>query len=617
MGGLLVAATPAAHADDPSCGTGECGVPDCWTERTYRVRPDHDRSFRLYCARTTSVELAEPPAHGQVKDVTLSWDGVHFTVRPHSTSSGADRFVLRVHGPSRTVDVPVDLDVIPLSINHAPVCYGDQITQRSDGRSAVTLHPRPWCVDSEGDEFTMEGGGPGRHPGSPAAVGANGCCPSDWTYIPATLSGTETTKVWATDYLGLRSADVEEKVTIGPGIDRLPWCHPSGGWWGDPAHVQEIFMRPGVRRHFGMRCEDADGDLFAPTLADPPDRGAIAEFVPQPFDPFGIWGGEMYVDVTYVPQDASTEPVQFTVTATGARGTGPNARTQLTPRTMPANGYGGCGWYSLGVPPDVPGTLNLRCDDTDGDALSAEVVDGPSHGTVGPPAVLEGLYGVQTIAIPYVPDPGHLGYDCVKVRISDGHGWMTETVVDIDVDERYRPAPDIPRLPVPLPDLPPIPVPLPGTPTSLPGLPGLPGGGAAPSPASLRAEAQDALMTLKVRRLDLDLPVEVWAPAKLSRGRMLAQGRVPSFFVACPKGCTARSLARLLAGKSRRAVLAGRHGSFVEASPGHAATIWLDLARGERRALRVGRHAEAAFTLGVRVAGSPRKTLRPRLRIGR
>ncbi|MEA2386794.1 MAG: hypothetical protein QOJ22_968, partial [Thermoleophilaceae bacterium] len=257
----------------------------------------------------------------------------------------------------------------------------------------------------------------------------------------------------ATDSLGARSADAQLEVTVGPDVDRPPECTPSSYMAADPI---PIWSRPGAVRRFAIGCRDPDGDQFTASLTSPPQRGTLA-LVEPPDTQYGYWGGERWMDATYVPVDSGLEPDPFTVTASGPRGDGPPGRMAIVPRALPENGGGGCGWSPANVPVGVGGLASVSCSDDDGDPLSAELVSEPLHGTAAPAVVTPGRYGSSDITIPYVPDPGYEGYDCVKVKVTDGNGLVFEIAIDIWVRPAPPPPPSfIPPLPT-LPTLPPLP----------------------------------------------------------------------------------------------------------------------------------------------------------------
>ena len=577
--------TEAAGAE---CTGTACGVPQCW-EPTVHARPGMARVVRVGCWGATGAKLITPAAHAQISDVSTEWSGLKLTIRPREDAPRADQATFEVAGHEGSVELTVSIEIKPLSENAAPVCEGDRKTQRSDGTGPVDLFLHPYCRDPDHDDFVMHGGGPGVHPEAPKYV-PSGNGEANWSYRTATHDGSETGRVWAIDSLGARSQDALLEVTVGPSVDRLPDCMP-GTAINDGSGVFPIFSRPGRIRRFGVLCDDPDGDPFATQVSALPQRGALA-LVPGLTSSSQYWGFEQWNDATYVPRDDSLEPDEFALTSTGARGSGPQVRMAIVPRPLPENSGGGCGWSGVNVAPGSAGVVEISCSDGDGDDLSAEVVGGPLHGTAGPPALLPDLYGNTKISVPYVPNPGYEGYDCVKVVIGDGNGLGFEISVDIFVAKPYElPTPPplpLPPVPVPLPQLPPSPAPLP---------PGF--------DAIVRTYAKDVFGTDSVKRLPSPGHSRVYAPARLPRRELVREGRAPAIFVVCPGGCRIRSDARLYTGSRARGA---RRRTAAAAAAGQAQLLWLDLDRRQRTALRrAAAEARARFAVAVR-AGGPART---------
>lgn len=445
---LALVPVPAAHAET-TCGEAACGTPDCW-EPTVRTRPGVTRLVGLGCANLEGAKLISKPPHSEVANISLGFYRMTFDVHADEDAPRFEEAVFELTGHDGTsAELRVKVEVVPTSENSPPECRGDSATQRSDGTGPVDLFMHPYCRDVDGDDFTMYGGGPGVHPDAPKHVNA-GESESNWNYRTATFSGDESATVWAVDSLGARSEDAPLDVTIGP-VDRLPECG-QGSWSDGPLRV---YSRPGAIRRMGLLCTDADGDLFTSRLSSLPQRGLIPEFVEGP-PWFGYWGAERWIDATYVPVDDSIEPDPFSVTATGLAGDGPEAHMSIIPRAS-ANAGGGCGWSPANVVGGVAATVQINCEDNDGDPLTAEVVNDPPHGTTTPPVVSPALYGRDNITVAYLADLAYDGYDCVKVRISDGHGMEFTITVDIWVTAGFE-VPEVPEVPVVPPDVPQVPV---------------------------------------------------------------------------------------------------------------------------------------------------------------
>ena len=577
--GVLVALAlwPPAPASAEACDGSACGVPSCW-DTTVRVRPDMPRAFALWCEELTSAELVSTDPGLTVTGVAVESSRLAFTARTAPGATGALHATLRLSGPEGSVDVPFAIEVVPLSVNSPPTCHGDRIAQRSDGQAPVDLFMHPSCSDPDEDEFVMDGAGPGTHLDAPKQVPA-GHGEANWHYRTATASGNETATVWATDVLGARSETVELEITVGPGVDRLPSCHPNPGSFG--GEYLPIRARPGATRRFGVVCEDPDGDPFSAGVGTQPERGAVTLVAPGGLHT-GWWGAARWLDGTYVPSGASAEPDPFTVTTDGERGAGPVSRMAIVPVSLPENHGGGCGWSGLETAPGTPGLARITCTDDEGDPLGAEVVAEPLHGSAAPAAVVPALYGAQDIVVPYTPDAGHEGYDCIKVRISDGHGYSTVIQVDIQVRDA------------------PVHIPWPSLPDGLPGLgvPQPPPVGA-PLPV-VRGYARDVLGTKAVRRAASG----VWFARRLSRARLLREGAVPGALVLCPEGCRVRASSRL-AGTAR----AARRRVAADVAAGGAQLLHLALDARQRTRLRRARKPEAAFAARLDPGGAVRRTL--------
>jgi hypothetical protein len=568
--GVLVAlalalATPQASSA-AACEDSSCGVPTC-SQPSVRLRPDMTRAVTVPCWEATGARLVTPPAHSQVSNVSADWYGLHFDARPDDDSPQYDEAVFELDGHEGSIEQRVDIEVVPTSQNSPPECLGDRVSQRSDGTGPVDVFMHPSCWDPDGDDFVIRGGPPGVHSESPKRVPA-GSGDSNWHYRTATFSGDETTTIWATDVLGARSSDARLEVTVGPAVDRPPECRPS--YWSSADTVLPIWSRPGATRRFGIGCEDLDGDPFTARLTSPPERGQM----PLWEDHYG------WIDALYAPADDSLEADPFSVTASGPRGGGPTAHMAIVPRALPENGGGGCAYGPADVVTDAPGAVMLDCSDDDGDPLSVEILSAPRHGSAAPAVVTTGFFGVSNITIPYVPDPGYEGYDCVRLKVTDGHGLAFDIAIDIWV----RPRPPLVEAPPYLPPLPPLP---------------LPDASAEP----VRAQVERALGTTAVRRLHKTRGAEVWARRKLSRRDLRRWGRAPGLVVVCSARCKIRSDSRLATGL--RSVRASRGKAVTAASAGQVQVLSLAIGRTERRALSRARKPRAKFSVSVR-AGAGR-----------
>jgi hypothetical protein len=547
------------------------------------------RNVRLSCTGVVSAKLLKPPEHSDISNMSVEeYYGLRFDARPHAGAPRWDEATFELTGHEGTVEQRVRIEVIPTSENSAPICQGDQATKRSDGTGPVDLFMHPYCRDDDGDEFTIYGGPPGTHPQSPKSVPA-GESDSNWMYRTATFSGTETATIWAVDSLGARSADGQLSVTVGPGVDRLPECTPSSWGSGGP---YAIAHRPGQPRRFALICKDADSDPFDVRVSSPPERGALAVFDIGEASFSSYWGAERWIDAAYAPADGSTEPDPFTVTASGANGDG-QSHFVMVPRPLPENSGAGCGWSGAEIRTSTAGVVRVSCNDDEGDPLTAEITTQPRHGTIGPAVITPARYGYDDITIPYVPDSGYEGYDCIEVRISDGHGSELKIAIDIWVKPLPPPLPVV-ELP-PLPTLPPI---------QLPGV-GVP---------STRAVVQQVLGTDSVKRVQDAAGVEVWARSKLSRKELARTGQATGVVVVCTARCQIRGYAELANGS--KAIRSSRRKTVATVLARQPHAMALTLGAVEKRSLKRAKKPAARFKLSIRLDGAKGSSLKRTIPIG-
>lgn len=591
--------TPTAEAE---CGPGGCGVPRCEATETTGsspVRQGRTRRVSLRCTNATGARVLGAPSWVTASTPEAYWPGVRLDVRIAPGAEGTGEIVLAVDGQEGTTTGRLRVNVQPDAQNAAPVCTGDRATRRSDGRTPVWFLLQPHCYDPDGDPFVVAGEGPGLHQ-DPEAVPA-GESLSNWSYRTTIAVGTQTAAVRATDELGARSGPGELEATVGPDVDRLPECSLSSWSWS-PDGRQVVRSRAGRPRRFGIICTDADGDAHTPGLRRAPAGGVLTGFDVGP--PWSSYvGGERWVDATYVPAPGTGED-EFAVGSTGARGAGPTARIAVVP--VDDNRGMSCGWSGAVITVGTPGVVELACSDDDGDDLRAEVVDAPRHGTAAAAIASPAPYGQTRIRVPYVPDPGYVGYDCVRVRITDGRGASQTIDVDVNVTPPapvWSPSQWAPELLTPL-----LPI----------GLPGVPGSGGGSSSATEPADAaiRRALGTTG-RVVELKTPpgMRAWAPARLSRRTLLREGRAPSVLAVCTRRCSLDTRARLRVGRPAKA--SGRaRSSRSQVVAGQPRLVWMALDPRQRRALRRARSASADVRLGVTVEQRKKRTVRRAIRVG-
>ncbi|HEX8120117.1 MAG TPA: hypothetical protein VF549_02520 [Solirubrobacteraceae bacterium] len=453
-GALAGVPSPAAAQDDCGDATG-CAVPQC-NENHIDARPGIERAYRLNCWPKDSFSLAEGPQHGTLTELHDEWGTITWHYRADDDAPRDDAFVLEVKGPNGTIHHRIDVTITPLDVNTPPKCDPVEIAERTLGLAPVELGFFVQCWDDQGDAFTIDGGGPGEHLDAPRDVPSqHGNTP--WRYRTATSDGAESTTYWATDDVGARGAEAPISVEVGTGVDRLPTCGPNPSYGYEP---NPVYARPGDIRRFTVICADPDGDPFVPAVSEPPSHGVMTLV---PGAPSSSWSGalETFSGATYVPTPGDTpQEDPFSVTATGPKGAGPPAKMTIVPRALPENGGGGCGWSGGGrTAPGVPLPLWAGCGDDDGDELTAEIWRAPEHGVATPPVVTPGLTDGQIINFAYTPALGFGGWDCVGIRVSDGHGLSFELLYQVFVEAPVD-VPPIDLPPVDPPDLPEVDPPL-------------------------------------------------------------------------------------------------------------------------------------------------------------
>jgi hypothetical protein len=259
----------------------------------------------------------------------------------------------------------------------------------------------------------------------------------------------------------------------------------------------------------------------------------------------------------------------------------------IVPQPYSYNAGGGCGWSGAAITTDVPGTAVISCSDNEGDPLSGRILTEPRHGTAGSPVTVPASYGHSDITIPYVPDPGYEGYDCVVVEVTDGHG----TDFQITVDLWVSPEPLLEEEPV---DLPPLPLlPLPPVPSGTDG--------------NTKRVARQALGTRAVKRVHAGLGAEVWARKVLSRDDLVRYGRASGMVVVCTSRCQIRSGSALMAGHPR--VRANRQNQVGAMPSEHPQVLSLAIRPSQRRALRRAENPRGRFKVTVNAVGDPASSL--------
>jgi hypothetical protein len=573
----LAAALAGALLTAGSAGAAE--APGCWNAEVW-ARPGLTRTYELYCQRVDTIEVVAEP-HATRLEGLAQGTMLKFRLTPDADAPELDTFTLKLTGPGGSRDETVSIHNVPLSRNTAPRCEPASVAQRTGGQvpEAVSFHVLCW--DTEHDDYTLYGGGPGSFPDAPlhndGGMGGQGV--PQWRYVPTIASGQEQATYYAIDALGARSADAPISVQVGPAVDRPPTCRPNPSS-GNGADYYPIVARPGATRRFGVICEDPDDDALTPRIQLAPALGDLTRFQAAPAS-HGWWGNEVWVDVAYVPRGEYDGLDRFAIGADGPRGDGPLGSMAIVTRRLPENVYGGsCGWSGGGgVKPGETLTVWANCTDDEGDPLHAEVVSPPAHGTLAEPVAGPGEYGADRITVDYTPAAGFEGTDAFSIAVGDGlgHSMTLDSSVTVSTDQWRAPPIYTIGTPFDWPELHPPPT----------GATWLPAIGQA-SPVTPIEQARRALGKRSVRLVKRIGDARVYAlrsalPTSAAPRRALA--------LTCPVRCTVTSSGSVAGANAGSAKLTVK--------PGRASAVTLRLSSAQRRRIKRAGSARAVFRLKV------------------
>lgn len=580
LGSLLAVAGPATASDDP---------PQCWNAAVW-ARPELARTFELYCPRAERIELVTEPTASRFEGLVRG-EWFKFRLTPEADAPEHDVFTVRLTGLGGSREQEIAITNVPPDRNTAPFCEPVSVAQRTPGTAPVSLFFFVWCDDAEHDGFEIRGGAPGAHSAPVSEEGGEaGSGNTGWNYLPTIASGEEQTTYHAVDSLGARSADAPISVKVGPAVDRLPLCRPNGSSSG--FGFMPVLTRPGATRRFTVICSDEDGDPFRSRLQTPPSRGDLTLAGPGGSLLSG-YGHEQWVDATYVPHTAYEGEDRFTMVADSARGEGPAVEMGMVARRLPSNGGAGCGWSGGQTQPGIPVTLEIRCSDSDGDPIEAEITAQPEHGTAGVPRIGAGSRAEELVQIDYRPQAGFEGIDSVTVAIREAGGTAMPIVVGIVVRDAQSPASPFYAIgkPYDWPELRPQ------------GATWQPSVGQTP-PVSPLNQARRALGTRSVRLVARIGDARVYA----ARSTLAAAPRRRALAVTCPVRCTVTSASTVVGGSAGKAKL--------RVKPGKAAPLVLALSRAQRARVKAAGRSRASFRLTVARPGraARRATVRLALR---
>lgn len=345
-----------------------------------------------------TAELVSGPAHGSL---TLNADG-SFSYTPEPDYAGPDSFTYRPrdanHGGS-----PATVTLNVTNTPDAPVGASDAFSVAEDGSLAV---PAPGVLgndtDADGDSLTAALVDAPAH--GTLLLNANG----SFTYTPeANYAGADSFSYRATDGV-LFTAVTTVTLTVTPEND-APVGNPDTYTVAEDAPLS--ISAPGVLAN----DTDVDADALSAVLVSGPAHGTLTlhpdgSFIYTPAADYA--GTDSF---TYRATDGTvlSDPTTVSLTVTpedDAPAGQPDAYT-ATEDTV------------LSVP--APGVLGNDTD-ADGNALMAELVSGPSHGTITLDA--DGSFT-------YTPAADYAGTDSFTYRATDGTLFSAPATVTLTVTQ--------------------------------------------------------------------------------------------------------------------------------------------------------------------------------------
>ena len=336
------------------------------------------------------------PANGTL---TLNPDG-SFTYTPNANWNGTDTFTYHASDGTTTSNVAT-VTITVNAVNDAPVAADDAYTTDEDTLLTIAA-PGVLGNDTDADGNTLTAAPENGPTNGMLTLNANG----SFTYTPnANWNGTDTFTYRASD--GTDSSNVATVTITVNAVNDAPVA--ANDAYATDEDVPLTIAAPGVLGN----DSDADGNTLTAAPENGPSNGTLTLNANGSFTytPNADWNGTD--TFTYRASDGAAASNVATVTITvGAVNDVPVAvdDAYTTDEDKP-----------LRVP--APGVLG-NDSDVEGDALTAALDSGPSHGTVtlNPGGSFE-----------YVPDPGFFGTDTFTYALNDGGAISSVATVTITV----------------------------------------------------------------------------------------------------------------------------------------------------------------------------------------
>ncbi len=337
---------------------------------------------------TLTATLVNGPANGSL---TLNPDGT-FTYTPVADFNGADSFTYTATDGSATSSVAtVSITVNP--VNDAPVTVDDSFSTDED----TVLTGNVLTNDSDVDGNTLTA--------TLVAGPANGTLTlnpdGSFTYTPAAdYNGTDSFTYTATD--GTATSSIATvSITVDAANDTPTGVDDSFTTDEDTQLVGDVLSND----------SDVDGDTLTATLVTGPTNGTLT------LNPDGSF--------TYTPAANYTGPDSFTYTAGDGTTTSPVATVSITINPINDTPVTVDDSFITDEDTQLTGNVLTNDSDTDGDTLTATLVDGPTNGTLT-------LNPDGTFT--YTPAANYTGPDSFTYTASDGTATSSVATVSITVD---------------------------------------------------------------------------------------------------------------------------------------------------------------------------------------